>query len=51
MKKEYIKPEILVQELASQQMFATSFEVTGPADPDTDEVGVNQENSFNDMLW
>ncbi|MBR2379917.1 MAG: hypothetical protein IKA86_02825 [Paraprevotella sp.] len=50
MKKEYKKPEVLVQELAMQQMFASSIEVTGPADPD-DEVGVNAENDFNDLLW
>lgn len=51
MKKEYKKPEVLVQELAMQQMFASSIEVTGPAKPGTDEVGVNAENDFNDLLW
>ena len=51
MKKEYKKPEVLVQELAMQQMFASSIEVTGPAQPGTDEVGVNAENDFNDLLW
>lgn len=51
MKKEYIKPEVLLSELEPVQMFAGSIEVTGPADPDTDEVGVNAENDFNDLLW
>ncbi|MBQ5379796.1 MAG: hypothetical protein IIU60_00065 [Paraprevotella sp.] len=51
MKKEYIKPEVLLSELEPVQMFAGSIEVTGPAVPGTDEVGVNAENDFNDLLW
>ena len=51
MKKEYKKPEVLVQEIGMQQMFAASIKVEGPADPEADEVGVNPENTFNDMLW
>ncbi|MBR0361927.1 MAG: hypothetical protein IIX35_06195 [Paraprevotella sp.] len=51
MKKEYIKPEVLLSELEPVQMFAGSIQVEGPANPGTDEVGVNAENDFNDLLW
>lgn len=50
MKKEYIKPEVLLSELEPVQMFAGSIQVEGPA-VDEEEVGVNYENDFNDLLW